>query len=225
MIYKTLNIKNIIFITTSLFFLCQSSFSQSSDWMSEYETDALEVWNITYNKPINFTEVIGGNDCFENNSKLKALLVCGGNQLLSKNNRVVVFNMVGSIFTKKPENGQIIKLYSSKSLYKGEKFYISYVKNDINQSLGKEAALNWEDHVNYYSKKETLNKFNAEMAISYSINLQPKDYYKGKYNNLWVLLLRKGGRFVRMYCFYKDMSKRKLAKYKTEIEGIFRYND
>ena len=227
MICKVFNKKHIILIAINLFFLCQESFSQSPNWMSELEINLLEGGYADYTKPVCFEEVINGTDCFENNPKLKKILTCGGNQLRSKDNRFVVFNMIGTIYTRNPQKDQIIRILppEGKSTYRVNTFYIYYIKNDISQSLGKEAALNWEDHVNYYSKKETLNKFNAEMAISYSINLQPKDYYKEKYNNLWVLLIRKGGGFIRMYCFYEDMSKRKLAKYKAKIESVFRYKD
>lgn len=226
MINNRFNIKFISLITISLFFLSQKTFSQSPDWMSQREIDLLKGLKISYNKPNDFDEVIG-NDCFENKPTLKKILNCGGNQLRSKDNRFVVFNKIVTLHTGS-NNTELIDVFPAKgkSPYTWETFYMSYVKNDIRHSIGEDGVLNWKDHVNYYSINETVSKFNADTALSYSVHLEAKNYYKGKYNNLWVLVIKKKGRgFVRMYCFYEDMSKIKLAKYKTKVEGIFRYKD
>ena len=332
---KVFNIKFIGIITISLFFLCQTSFSQSPDWMSEGAIYQLKEMNLTYNNPNNFDEVIE-NEFFENNPALKDELWVGSNQLRSKDNRFIVFSKFNRNTMK---NGNLLRIQRSiyhmdpkrRKIYLSDKIYTMYM--DATTLASEEVAANWEDYINHYSKEETVNKFNAEKAVSYSIKLQPKDYYKGKYNNLWVLFLQKKYKglktfkaykefeekrvnnfkkaeldkikklkefkekevkeleeglkekglkekelreeelreefkilrslmaikelrnerlkeleelreeelneveankfvafrerrgFVRVYCFYKDMSKRKLAKYKAEIEGIYRYED
>lgn len=228
MINKGFDIKFLSLITIGVFFLSQSIFSQSREWMSEYEINMLKNSRLIYNKPNNFKEVIGGNDCFENNPTLKKILICGGNKLQSNDSSFVVFNTIGTVYTRKPQNDQVIQVLppKEKTPYTPNTHYIAYIKNDISQSLGKEAALNWQDHVRYYSKEETLKKFNADTAISYSINLKSQDYYQGKYNNLWVLMIQKKDKgFLRMYCFYENISKKKLAKYKAEIEKVFSYTN
>jgi len=228
MINKAFNVKFVCLITISLFFLSQNVLSQSQEWMSEYEINMLKHSKITYNKPDNFREVIDGNDCFENNPLLKKILICGGNKLQSNDSSFVVFSTIGTVYTRKPQNDQIIEVLppKEKTPYTPNTHYIAYIKNDISQSLGKDAELNWQDHVRYYSKEETFKKFNADTVISYSINLKSQDYYQGKYNNLWVLMIQKKDKeFIRMYCFYENISKKKLAKYKTNVESMFKYEN
>lgn len=240
-------IKLLSFITISFLFLSQNTFSQSVAWMPKWDIDFLKDAHITYTQPNGFDEVIQGGDCFENNPKLKKILRCGGNQLRSKDSCFVIFNMLGTTYTRFPENDQIGEVLpgKGKTPYTPETNYIFYIRNDIRQSLGDkefiwehpinwekyvkwENELQWEKYVQFYSKKEAKRKFNATIALSYSIHLESKDYYKGKYNNLFVLLIQKKDKpwdFLRMYCFYKDMPQNKLAQYKAQVEGIFRYKD
>ena len=207
--------------------ICQITFSQSPKWMSEMEVDVLRDWKIIYKKPNKFNQVVG-NDCFNNNPKLKSMMKCGGNQLHSRNGDFIVFNMIGTVFTRDVDDEPLIVVLPGigKPPYTLEGQFISYIKNDIVQLFGEKAASNWKNHVNYSSNEKTVNKFNSDVVISYSINLEPKDYYKGVYNNLWVLVIRKKNRgYVRMYFLYKDISNRKLAKYKTNVESIYKYED
>jgi hypothetical protein len=180
--------------------------------------------NLSYNKPCGFEEVME-DDCFEDKPKLKKILNCGGNQLLAYDGSFVIFNMFHSTYTRQSENDQMIIVGPPrhKSEFTPERYYMFYVKHDLIQALSKEDAPQWKDHLLYYSEEETTNKFNADIAFSYTIPLEPEDYYKEEYNNLWVLFLTKYGGFLRMYCFYKDMPKKKSAEYKARIEGTFNY--
>lgn len=283
MIYKIFNKKHINLFAISLFFLCQTSFSQSPDWMSEYEIKALEEMNLIYTKSNKFDEITGHKP-FKNN---QTWLEYEYNQLQSTDNRFIAFININGISRIHKKIGLLsisnlgILSPKEKEHYKSGEIYIDFMKRGILNYKGEEEAANWEKHINFYSKKETENKFNADKAISYSIKLQPKDYHQGKYNNLWVLYLQKKYKrfktpkefkeykklkfkeidsiwtleeketiaykdfieswekalsgsgelfihptgFVMIYCFYEDMPKRKLAKYKAKVEDIFRYND
>ena len=218
------SLKFISLIAISLFFLPQKISSQPKGWISEIEMASLD--NLSYNKPVGFEEVMG-DDCFENNPKLKEIIHCGGNQLLADDESSIIFIMFNSVYTIQPENEPLIippaPTKNRKSEFTPETYFMFFVKQDLIQALTKEDASQWRDHLKYYSKKYTTNQFNADLAFSYEIPLESKDYYKGKYNNLRVLFLAKDGGFLRMYCFYKDMPREELVDFKTKIEGTFRY--
>lgn len=206
-----------------MFFPLQKTFSQTTPWMSEMEIDVLRDSEITFNRPSRFYEVMG-NDCFDDNPMLKEMLICAGNELRSKDDRFLVFNKISTIYTRLPQNDQILTILHPNSPYTYKTEYIYYIKNDLEQTLGPEAAQNWKEHVDFYPEGEAKDKFNADIALSYSLKLDPKDAYQGEYDNLWVLtLVSEHGFFLRMYCFYKDLPKRKLKRYKAKVETIFRF--
>ncbi len=78
----------------------------------------------------------------------------------------------------------------------------------------------------YYSQKETKEKFNANTAFTYSVKLNDDELYKDKYKFLKVLVLQKRDRgFVELYCFYTDDGAKELEKYWALLENAFRYED
>ena len=78
----------------------------------------------------------------------------------------------------------------------------------------------------YYSQKETKEKFNANTAFTYSVKLNDDELYKDKYKSLKVLVLQKRDRgFVELYCFYTDDGAKELEKYWALLENAFRYED
>lgn len=233
------------FLIFAFVFCTSTIFSQSKDWVLEADIKELYAKGISYNKPCKFSEV-KGVEYFENNRKLSKIIVYGRNQLHSKNKKFIVFNMIGQTVYDKKGDFYAVMVGAKPN-------YLSLIKNDIHISLGvkkntakiplnskntktietlkefsnrNDEQLEWKEHVNFYTPEETKNIFNSDFAASYTINLEPEDYYKGEYNNLWVLVLQaEGGGWVRMYCFYKDMRKRKLSKYKTQVESIFKFQN
>src|SRR5690606_1581729 len=70
-------------------------------------TSAQEKWPVSQEElkfdGIEFRETellvqVNGNDCFEDNSLLKSLMQCGGNQLHSKDSSFIAFNRFGDQF-------------------------------------------------------------------------------------------------------------------------------
>lgn len=198
------------------------SFAQSEGWISDHEMSSFN--NLSYNKPSGFGEIMG-DDCFEDNSKLKEIIYCGGNQLHSIDDKVIVFIMFSSLYTLQPNDRPVVIVPPSRKAneFSSDRYYLWYIKQDIIKALGNERENQWEDQIDYYSDKKTKRKFNADLAFKYTLPLETTDYYKGEYNNLKVLFMAKDKAFLRIYYLYKNMPKKELAKYEREIEGIFMY--
>lgn len=217
--------KRICLIVAIMCYLVLGIFAQSSDWMPQFQINTLDSMHLKYTKPEIFTEV-AGSDCFKGNEKLQRIMVCGGNQLHSKKKKFIVFIMISSVHTRETDSEQIITVLPPNSPYKSETKHIFYIRKDIKESLGVKAAQTWKDYVDYYPPEKATKKFKADTVITYSIPLDRQDYYQDKYKNLRVLVIQKKERqFVRIYCFYRNMWRRKVAKYMAAVENIFRYEE
>jgi len=230
-----------------LLFPCQQSFSQSSDWMLPGDIKQLKTMGVVYRKPIGFKEV-SGIISLEDNTKFRNIICFGRNQLYSKNNKFIAFNMIDSKIYGKDTTEYSILVSPGKQSANYKELYLRCIELDIERLLEKKetgykvsetngatkvfqkkidtsnAPLNWKEHVNFYPTEEAMAKFKADVAISYSINLEPEDYYQNRYSNLWVLVLQKKDRgFIRIYCFHENIPATQLEKYKAKMEGIFMY--
>ncbi|MFV0566875.1 MAG: hypothetical protein ACK5NB_13715 [Flavobacteriaceae bacterium] len=162
---------------------------------------------VIYNKPSLLNEK-QGLDCFEGNKLLEKLMICGTNQLISKRQDFIAFNIVGSNTNK--DGARLISF---------EKEW-QRTKKDINLFTD----IYWKDQVYYYNKNEVKTKFNADTVLSYSFKLKPEYFYKSRGKNIWVLSRYKQGEpIIRTYCLYDDISEKKLQQYKAEIENAFIY--
>ena len=211
-------------ILAGLLWLPIAGLGQSEEWMPQYHIDILKSMKLTYKKPDGFTEV-PGTECFKFIPKLKLILTCAGNQLHSEDGQFIAFIPIYRILTK--QDSIDIKRMFPNGIFEGvDRRHASQIRGNIRYSLGDTAAQNWKSYVTYYSSTDARYKFNADTAISFSIKLNPGEYYLGKYNHLDALFLQREGKgFINFYCFYTDKAKKHLAKYWNAIEGIFRYED
>lgn len=235
------------FLNLAMFMVCSFTFSQSSEWMYYKDIDRLNFMDLSYEKPKKFKEIKGFH-AFEKKSIFSNIIFTGTNKLVSNNNKVVIFSMLGDE-PYQQDGANVVIAFSDtlsrhmafiredfwKSNYMDSKLETVKVNKGKNrgdslrllyekqEKLRKEFV--WKPYVNFYTKLDSKLKFNSDFAASYSLNLKPKDYYKGEYNNLWVLVFKrkKNNGYVRMYCFYKDMPKKKLEKYKAQVESVFHF--
>lgn len=196
-----------------------------TSWLPKHSVDILKLMKIVYRKPTILNEV-KGMECFDDNVQLKATLTCVGQQLHSKDGEFIAFISMYKPFSKQDSIG-LQKLMPRHNFDHIDKQHTNHIRRDIRNSLGKEAALQWKQHVTYYALEDAKSKFNADSAIIFPIKLDPNyDFYKGKYSHLETLYLQKKGRgFINFYCFYTDKAKKKLPAYRKAIEKTFRYEN
>lgn len=192
-------------------------------WMGDYSR-TLTSMKLSYQKPKGFNEV-GKSECFKDYPKLESTFSCLSNRLVSKDEQFISFLIAYNIFTEEFRKEMDV-LFFGKEFDYVDKQHVNQIKGIIRSYYNEEAAKHWKDSVTYYPPDITKDKFNADSVISFSIALRPEDYYKNEYKYVDILLLQKKGRgYVYFVSFYTDKAKRKLNKYKREIEGVLRYED
>jgi len=219
--------KNIKFsiIGISFFFLCIETYAQEKWTITQ---DELYSMGIKYEKP-ELMDEIEGSDCFNTNPILQKMMKCGGNILKSKDGRFISYNMIGYVYYK--GNTEMFLLPPSTQNKNPDPYnypelaHLRYARNDLNLVLNHDESKDWKAKINYYGQELTKRKFNADTAINYTGRLKPDYYYKEKYRNLWVLILRKeNGLILRSYCLYEDdLSKKELDRFKAEVESAFQF--
>jgi hypothetical protein len=183
----------------------------------------LEVIRLEYNKPVGFNE-IRMSECFKSYPKLNALITCAYSQFESKDKHFFLFtNMYKPL---SPEDSIFISKISPNKIKTLDWMHEANIKGNIRESLGEDSAINWRSFVHYGTLENARKFFNADSLLSYTIKLDPKDAYQGKFNNLEVLCIAKKRRGV-IYLFelYTDEGKRNLKTYQKELEGIFRFKE
>jgi len=192
-------------------------------WMIKGDFLLLKSMKVVYNRPLHFYEVKGA-ECFKKYPKLENILACAFNQLHSNDEQFIVFIHV-EFFTKK-DSIDMKRSFPNMKFDVIDKMPNKKTKYDIRMSFGDEAAANWREYVDFYPTDKAKSIFNADTVMKYSIKLQPQDFYLEKYKNLDVLVLqKKGGGYITLYCFYTEEGKKELPLYWKEIEGVFRYKD
>lgn len=183
----------------------------------------LKELKLKYSKPDGFNEV-HKSECFDDNIKLKSMLYCISNQLVSEDEEFVAFFPLHRPYAKS-DSISINKMFSG-SLRSLNGMHLNELKHHIGKAYDAEAAKHWKDYVTYYSSAEAKTKFNADTAISYTIRLDSNTFYRGKYSHVAALLLQKKDLgFVCMTFFYTDRANGKLKKYWQAMEGMLRYEE
>jgi len=200
-------------------------------WMSSDHIRRMEAIRVTYTKPANFIEVLRG-ECFQDNPKLELMLTCVGNPLQSEDTEFITF-LAPLLFSTKSDSASLRQSFPGMSIPNLNEQHIYKIRSQILRFLGKDATVrgpnagfDWKPYVNYYPEDEAAKRFNADTAITYVVELNDDELYKGKYRYLKALFLQKRDRgFVVLYSFYTDKAKRHPAKYWKAIERIYRYDD
>lgn len=222
-----MNIKEILKASLFAFFNLLSLFGYSQSGppviLIGPPMNRLEVMRLEYNKPIGLNE-IRMSECFKSYPKLNTLITCAYSQFESKDKQFLVFTTLyrplsaeDSIFMSKISPNKIKTL---------DWMHEANIKGNIRESLGEDSAANWRSFVHYGTLGNARKFFNADSLLTYTIKLDPKDAYKGKFNHLEVLCIAKKRRGV-IYLFelYTDEGKRNLMTYQKELEGIFRFKE
>jgi hypothetical protein len=213
------------FLPAILISLSTASSAQTAEpWMPEQHVEVLRSMKLTYKKPAGFMEVPGW-DCFKEIPKLELIITCAGNQLHAADSQFIAFIPVYRIMTTK-DSIDITQMFPNSPFEGVNKMHASQIRGVIRYAVGEEATGNWAKYVTYYSAADAKRKFNADSAVTFSIKLNPNEYYKGKYNHLDALFIQKAGRgYINFFCFYTDKAKKNLPTYWKAIEGVFRYED
>ncbi len=183
----------------------------------------LKGMKLKYTKPDGFKEV-HKSECFDDNAKLRAMLLCLTNQLISDDDEFVAFYPLLRVYTES-DSISINKMFPG-SIRSLNGMHLRQLKHHIRTAYDAEAAKQWKNYVTYYSSEEAKTKFNADTAISYSIRLDTNAFYRGKYSHVGALLLQKKDLgFVCMSFFYTDKANGKLTKYWLAMERMLRYED
>jgi len=216
------------FIITSTF-CCYHLTSAQEKWPVNAED--LKFHGIEF-RETKLLEQMHGIDCFEDNPLLEALMQCGGNQLHAKDGSFIAFNRFGdqyytndtTLVTIVPARGRQHPDYVPDPYHDLGMRHLRRARDEIKLFLPENSSHTWKQYINYYPQEQAKNKINADTIISYSFRLEPKDYYKGKYKNIWILV-RSGSSVISTYALYEDMSDEKLAKFKAAVENSFIYDD
>jgi len=222
-----MNIKEIV--KTCLFFLFSlvsiSGYGQSGPpvILLGPPMNLLEVIGVEYNKPVGLKE-IRMSECFKAYPKLNALITCAYSQFESKDKQFFLFTTLYKPLS--PEDSVFISKISPNKIKTLDWMHEANIKGNIKESLGEDAAILWRSFVKCGTLEQARKFFNADSVLSYSIKLDPKDYYQGKFNNLEVLCIAKKRRgVIYLFALYTDEGKRNLKPYQKELEGIFRFKN
>ena len=192
--------------------------------MSEHRAAVLSSMKLTYTKPNGFTEE-QALECFEDHAKLALIITCAGNQLQANDGQFIAFIPFQRILTKQ-DSADIKGLFPGAVFPGVDNLHTTQIKDDIRHARGEKEAAHWKRYVTYYAPADAKRKFNADTAITYSVRLDPGEYYKGKYNHLDALFIQRKGRgYVNFFCFYTDKAKENFSAYWKAMEGVFRYED
>jgi len=183
----------------------------------------LKLSKLKYTKPNLFNEV-GKSECFYDNVKLKEMLTCVPNQLVSDDGEfVILYSLIRP--TTKTDSISISKIFPG-SIRSLNGMHLGQLKHQISIAYDAEAGKHWKDYVTYYPRAESKAKFNADTAITHKIRLDSSFVFRGKYPNMATLLLQKKDLgFACMTLFYTDRAKANFKRYWQAMEGMLRYED
>jgi hypothetical protein len=182
---------------------------------------AFSVMRLSYKKPPEFNKNKDYSECFDDYPKLKRILSCKSNQLVSSDEQCIVFiHLIPPYKNVKISHLTQIRAKIIYSLGYDYTYFLNY------GYTYRRNRVNWQQYLNYYPQEKAKSIFNADTVVRYSMNLEPEDYYKGKYEYLESLVIQKENKgLVEIFCFYSQKARKNLPYYWKQIEGIFRYDD
>ncbi|MDR6943810.1 hypothetical protein [Mucilaginibacter pocheonensis] len=185
--------------------------------------DIMKSMKLEYKKPSGFDE-LRRSECFKSYPKLERIITCAYSQLRSTNQQLIVVTTLYRPLTK--DDSVFMSRISPNRIKSLDWMHEANIKGNIEESLGKDSAQYWRKFVKYYPQDKVKKTFNADSAITYSVNLDLRNYYQSKYRYLDVLCVAKKRRGV-MYFFYlyTEEGKKHFPDYRASFEGAFRYLD
>lgn len=185
--------------------------------------DIVKSMKLEYKKPSGFEE-LRSSECFKPYPKLERIITCAYGLLRSTDQQFIVVTTLYRPLTK--DDSVFISRISPNRITSLDWLHEANIKSNIEESLGKDSAQYWRNYVKYYPSNKVRKIFNADSAITYSVNLDLRNYYQRKYRYLDVLCVAKKRRGV-MYFFYlyTDEGRKRYSDYRASFEGAFRYLD
>jgi len=210
-----------------LLIYCLSLFNISAQEIVKWETpfyqDALDSMGLICRLPVGFQRT-ALFDCHEDNRKLDLITGCIMNAMVSEDGQCILsLPIYRPLSTKEMEHIDSLFPQFKEGRLPG---HLANSKQSILSAYGKQVESRWKDYIRYYSDEEAQPKFNADTAITFTIELDSNIRYKGKYGNLDVLFVTKEGRgFINYYLYYTDEAKKDIARRRKDLEVLFWYKE
>ncbi len=192
------------------------------DWMNKYDSRFFTQKGMVCTQPKGYIKDNNTDDYSNKYPRLRRLLGMteflwvsnDGNALFYWNNYPIYReDDLDKIISKRKES-----LVDKQHCYQTKEMFRSYYGNKVITS--------YRDSLIYYSQKDAKQIFNADTAYRFLIKLRSEDFYKRKYKSVEVIFLQKKDcGWVNLICFYTDKGKKKINKYRKQIEKVLKYKE
>lgn len=217
-----------LLLTIMLFLIGQFAYSQTKiSWLVEDFQDILTKRDISIKLPDGFKNTESDTlDWLKDNPRLEKMFDMIYNKFISEDRECLISLPLFRLLAENEADSIQVKKSFPNLPFTINGWHVGHLAKYV--FFGKDLdykTANLNDHLTYYSKAEALSKFNADTAVVFTMVLKDVDAYKGKFNNVEVILLQKNGRgLVSIVCLFTDKAKLNWQYYKDKIESIYYYN-
>ncbi len=189
----------------------------------EYDAHLFAQKRIIYTKPKGYIKDNNIDD-YKKQKRLRNTFGMATEPWTSVDGEVLFYWQNYPIRTKEFQKSALYKALSKRKESIVDKQHCYQTKEMFRSYYGKKITSSYRDSLTFYSQKEAKLKFNADTVYRFSIRLRPEDFYKKKYKTVEVIFLQKKGcGWVNLICFYTDKGKKRINRYRKQIEAVFKY--